>query len=266
MIITLPDFFNNPSLLEIGSIRIQYYALTWALSAVLIFLYLKKHPLKKSLKMTDDDLNDLIFMYGLFFGAMLGGRIGYMFFYGLDQLLSNPLSILFVWEGGLSFHGGLMGVILSIVIFAKQKGFNFWDLADMISISIPIGLFWVRIGNFLNGELYGRPTDGSWGFIFPTDPFQLPRHPSQLYEGIYEGIVLFLALMFFQRLSSLKAGALSGIFLISYGFGRFIIEFFRQPDWHIGFVLSKLTMGQMLCIPMVILGIFIILRKNETVS
>jgi len=107
------------------------------------------------MQMTDDSLNDLIFMYGLFFGAMLGGRVGYMFFYGLDQLLSNPLSLFFVWEGGLSFHGGLIGVVVSIAIFAKRQGFNFWKLADMISVSIPIGLFLVRIGNFLNGELYG---------------------------------------------------------------------------------------------------------------
>ena len=145
MIIALPEFFNNPSILEIGSFRIQYYALTWILSAVLIYLYLKKHPIKESMQMTDDSLNDLIFMYGLFFGAMLGGRVGYMFFYGLDQLLSNPLSLFFVWEGGLSFHGGLVGVVVSIAIFAKRQGFNFWKLADMISVSIPIGLSLIHI-------------------------------------------------------------------------------------------------------------------------
>ena len=267
MIITLPEFFNNPSILEIGSFRIQYYALTWILSAVFIYLYLKKHPIKESMQMSDDSLNDLIFMYGLFFGAMLGGRVGYMLFYGLDQLLSNPLSLFFVWEGGLSFHGGLIGVVVSITIFAKRHGFNFWKLADMISISIPIGLFLVRIGNFLNGELYGRPTDSNWGFIFPTDPFQLPRHPSQLYEGMYEGIIIFGLLLMVQRFWTLAAGSLSGLFLISYGLGRFIIEYFRQPDWHIGFVLGDLTMGQLLCIPMIILGTLILLRKeNETVS
>ena len=267
MIVTLPEFFNNPSILEIGNFRIQYYALTWILSAVFIYLYLKKHPIKESMQMTDDSLNDLIFMYGLFFGAMLGGRVGYMLFYGLDQLLSNPLSLFFVWEGGLSFHGGLIGVVVSIIIFAKRHGFNFWKLADMISVSIPIGLFLVRIGNFLNGELYGRPTDSNWGFIFPTDPFQLPRHPSQLYEGIYEGIIIFGLLLMVQRFWTLASGSISGLFLISYGLGRFIIEYFRQPDWHIGFVLGDLTMGQLLCIPMIILGTLILLRKeNETVS
>jgi phosphatidylglycerol:prolipoprotein diacylglycerol transferase len=267
MIVTLPEFFNNPSIIEIGGLRIQYYALTWILSAVFIYLFLKKHPVKKALGMSDELLNDLIFMYGLFFGAMLGGRVGYMLFYGLEQLLSNPFSLFFVWEGGLSFHGGLIGVILSIAIFSKQKGFGFWRLADMISLSIPIGLFLVRIGNFLNGELFGRPTDGSWGFIFPTDPFQLPRHPSQLYEGFYEGIFLFILMTLVQRKLTLAGGVLSGIFLISYGIGRFIIEFFRQPDWHLGFVVSELSMGQLLCVPMIILGIFIILKKrNETVS
>ena len=267
MIVTLPEFFNNPSIIEIGGLRIQYYALTWILSAVFIYLFLKKHPLKKKLGMSDELLNDLIFMYGLFFGAMLGGRVGYMFFYGMEQLISNPLSLFFVWEGGLSFHGGLIGVILSIAIFAKQKSFSFWKLADMISVSIPIGLFLVRVGNFLNGELFGRPTDGSWGFIFPTDPFQLPRHPSQLYEGFYEGIFLIILMTLVQKNLNLAGGVLSGIFLISYGIGRFIIEFFRQPDWHLGFVIGELSMGQLLCIPMIVLGILIILKKrNETVS
>ena len=177
MIIELSDFFNNPSLIEIGWIRIQYYAVTWVLSAIFIFQYLKKHQIIGELKLSTDQVNDIVFLYGLIFGAMLGGRCGYMFFYGFDQLASNPLSLFFIWEGGLSFHGGLMGVIVSLYVYSYQHRISFLRLADAICMAMPIGLGLVRIGNFLNGELYGRPTDGTWGFIFPTDPYGFTRHP-----------------------------------------------------------------------------------------
>ena len=161
MIIELSDFFNNPSLIEIGWLRIQYYALTWVLSAILIFQYLKNHRIIGELQLTTDQVNDIVFLYGLIFGAMLGGRFGYMFFYGLDQLASNPLSLFFIWEGGLSFHGGLIGVIVSLYAYSYQHSVSFLRLADSICAAMPIGLGLVRIGNFLNGELYGRPTDGT---------------------------------------------------------------------------------------------------------
>ena len=181
MIIELSDFFNNPSILEIGFLKIQYYAVTWLLSAILIYLFLSKNKIITEIGLTKEDVNDMVFLYGLFFGAMCGGRIGYMFFYGSDQLISNPLSIFYIWQGGLSFHGGLLGVITSLLIFCKRKGVEFLRLMDGVALAMPIGLGLVRIGNFLNGELYGKATNGEWGFIFPTDPFGLLRHLSLIH-------------------------------------------------------------------------------------
>ncbi len=268
MIIELPDFFNNPSLIQFGWLRIQYYAVTWVLSAILIFQYLKNHRIISKLKLTTEQVNDLVFLYGLIFGAMLGGRVGYMFFYGLDQLASNPLSLFFIWEGGLSFHGGLMGVIVSLYIYSYKHGISFLRLSDSICAAMPIGLGLVRIGNFMNGELFGRPTDGTWGFIFPTDPYGLTRHPSQLYEAFFEGFFLFILLMFIGTKNN-KQGIISGSFLMAYGLIRFFIEYFRQPDSHMGFVALQLSMGQLLSIPMVIIGLILLtksLRKNEAIS
>ena len=196
MIIELSDFFNNPSLFELGPIKIQYYAITWLLSAVFIYLFLKNHEIIKSFNFSNEKVSDLVFTYGLFLGAFAGGRIGYMLFYGTEQLISNPLSLFYVWQGGMSFHGGLLGVALSFYIFSKQNNISFLKLCDALTLSMPIGLGLVRIGNFLNGELYGRQTDGTWGFIFPTDYLGLTRHPSQLYEAFGEGLILFFLLRF----------------------------------------------------------------------
>ena len=227
-------------------------------------MFLKTHPITKELGLSSDQVNDLVFLYGLIFGAMIGGRIGYMFFYGTDQLLNDPLSLFYIWQGGLSFHGGLAGVIVSTIVFSKRFKVDFFRLTDAITLAMPIGLGLVRIGNFLNGELYGRATSGEWGFIFPTDPFGLPRHPSQLYESFFEGIVLFGVLAIINAKTS-KRGIVSASFLILYGSTRFFIEFFRQPDAHIGFVaLEWLSMGQLLCLPMIFAGFVLLtyfLRK-----
>ena len=268
MIIELPEFFNNPSLIEFGWLRIQYYAVTWVLSAVFIFQYLKKHKIIEELGLSAEQVNDIVFLYGLMFGAMLGGRIGYMFFYGLDQLAANPFSLFFIWEGGLSFHGGLLGVIISLYVYSYQQSISFLRLADSICAAMPIGLGLVRIGNFMNGELFGRPTDGTWGFIFPTDPYGFTRHPSQLYEAFLEGVLLFVILMAISARNK-KPGIISGSFLIGYGLIRFFIEYFRQPDAHMGFIALKLSMGQLLSIPMVIIGLILLLKsakKNEAIS
>jgi phosphatidylglycerol:prolipoprotein diacylglycerol transferase len=268
LIIELSEFFNNPSLIEFGGLKIQYYALTWVISALLIFQYLKNHQIIKELGLSIQQTNDLIFLYGLFFGAMAGGRIGYMIFYGFDQLTINPLSLFFIWEGGLSFHGGLIGVIVSLYIFSKKHSLSFLRLSDSICLAMPIGLGLVRIGNFLNGELYGRPTEGNWGFIFPTDPYGFTRHPSQLYEAFFEGLVLFCGLVLINQRNN-NAGVVSGSFLVGYGIIRFFIEFFRQPDAHMGFITLQLSMGQLLSIPMFIIGLIILrksLKKHEAVS
>ena len=264
MIIELSDFFNNPSLVELGPIKIQYYAVTWLLSAVLIYLFLRSNKIIKEVGLDNEEVNDMVFLYGLFFGAMCGGRIGYMFFYGSDQLINDPFSLFYIWEGGLSFHGGLLGVIISLIIFCRRKNIEFLRLMDGVALSMPIGLGLVRIGNFLNGELFGKPTNAEWGFIFPTDPFGILRHPSQLYESLGEGLLLFLILLLISQKTNIK-GIVSSSFLIFYGSIRFIIEFFRQPDSHIGYVaFDFISMGQLLCVPMIVIGFIILFysRKN----
>ena len=264
MIIELSEFFNNPSIIEIGSLKIQYYAATWLLSAVFIYLFLSRNKIITEIGLSNDDVNDMVFLYGLFFGAMCGGRIGYMFFYGSNQLISDPLSLFYIWQGGLSFHGGLVGVILSLLLFCKRKKIEFLRLMDGVALSMPIGLGLVRIGNFLNGELYGKATNGEWGFIFPTDPFGLLRHPSQLYESFGEGLVLFVILLIISKFTKIK-GMVSSCFLIFYGLIRFIIEFYRQPDAHIGYVaFDSLSMGQILCLPMILIGIVMFIYSRKT--
>ena len=264
MIIELSEFFNNPSIIEIGSLKIQYYAATWLLSAVFIYLFLSRNKIITEIGLSNDDVNDMVFLYGLFFGAMCGGRIGYMFFYGTNQLISDPLSLFYIWQGGLSFHGGLVGVILSLLLFCKRKKIEFLRLMDGVALSMPIGLGLVRIGNFLNGELYGKATNGEWGFIFPTDPFGLLRHPSQLYESFGEGLVLFVILLIISKFTKIK-GMVSSCFLIFYGLIRFIIEFYRQPDAHIGYVaFDSLSMGQILCLPMILIGIVMFIYSRKT--
>ena len=263
MIIELSDFFNNPSLVELGPIKIQYYAVTWLLSAVLIYLFLRNNKIVKEIGLSNEEVNDMVFLYGLFFGAMCGGRIGYMLFYGTDQLINDPFSLFYIWQGGLSFHGGLLGVIVSLIIFCKKKNIEFLRLTDGVALSMPIGLGLVRIGNFLNGELFGKATNAEWGFIFPTDPFGIIRHPSQLYESLGEGLLLFLILLFISQKTNIK-GIVSSSFLIFYGSIRFIIEFYRQPDTHIGYVaFDFISMGQLLCLPMIVIGFVILLYSRK---
>jgi len=264
MIIELSDFFNNPSLVELGPIKIQYYAVTWLLSAVLIYLFLRSNKIIKEIGLDNEEVNDMVFLYGLFFGAMCGGRIGYMFFYGSDQLINDPFSLFYIWEGGLSFHGGLLGVIISLIIFCRRKNIEFLRLMDGVALSMPIGLGLVRIGNFLNGELFGKATNAEWGFIFPTDPFGILRHPSQLYESLGEGLLLFLILLLISQKTNIK-GIVSSSFLIFYGSIRFIIEFFRQPDSHIGYVaFDFISMGQLLCVPMIVIGFIILFYSRKS--
>ncbi len=268
MIIELSDFFNNPSIIDFGFINIQYYALTWVVSALLIYQYLKRHPLLINMGLNVEKVNDMVFLYGLLFGALVGGRVGYMLFYGTEQLISNPLSLVYIWQGGLSFHGGLLGVIIAMLVFANKNNLRFPQLMDPIALSMPIGLGIVRIGNFLNGELYGRPTEAGWGFIFPRDFDSLPRHPSQLYEFALEGVALFVILHMVHNLKP-RHGVTASSLLIGYGVMRFIVEFFREPDAHLGFITLQLTMGQLLCIPMILVGIILVTyfsRRNATIS
>ena len=251
----------------IGWWPIHWYGITWLLAIFGILWYSKKIVTKKN-PFKENDVEDFLF-YGVL-GAIIGGRLGYMFFYGTNQLLIDPLSIIRVWEGGLSFHGGFLGVLTSFFVFSKKLKINFFDLSDHIALAFPIGLGLVRIGNFLGGELIGRPTDLPWGMVFWSDSLQLVRHPSQLYQAFFEGLILFIILNWLSKKPRPRM-FISGMFLTLYGSFRIFTESFRMPDAHIGFdFLDIITRGQLLSIPMVLAGLILIFlsrkKKNETVS
>lgn len=246
----LPEI--DPIIFQIGPIAIRWYGLTW-LAAFSIIYFLITYYQKDINK---DQISDLMF-YSLL-GAIAGGRIGYMFFYSLDQFLGNPLSLFFIWEGGLSFHGGLVGVLGACYYLSKSWKVSFFWLMDRVAPYVAPGLGMVRIGNFMNSELLGRPADVSWAVIFPSDPLGLTRHPSQLYQAFGEGILLFLYMLWITNRPRPIMYS-SGHFLLGYGVIRFITEFFRMPDHHIGFVAFELiTRGQILSLPMIVIGIFLI--------
>ena len=232
---------------------------------------------------TKQDVSDILF-YGML-GVILGGRIGYMLFYGTDLLIKNPLSLFRVWDGGMSFHGGLLGVIIAMAWFARRTKRSFWGVADFVAPMVPLGLAFGRIGNFIGGELWGRLTDAPWAMIFAkstgfrsTDTAALndawrsgaldhfARHPSQLYQAGMEGLALFIILMWYSRKPKPRA-AISGLFLLGYGVFRLIAEFFRQPDEHLGFLAMQwLTMGMLLSLPMIAAGAVIMLMANKAGS
>jgi phosphatidylglycerol:prolipoprotein diacylglycerol transferase len=198
-------------------------------------------------------------------GVVLGGRLGYVLFYQPGVYLAHPLSILAVWEGGMSFHGGALGVAIAIVWFCRRNAIPLLGFADRVAVGVPIGLGLGRIANFVNGELWGRPAPESlpWAMIFPNGG-PVPRHPSQLYEALLEGVVLFLVMLVLSRQERLRArfGWLTGAFLVGYGIARTIGEFFREPDVFLGYLIGGVTMGQLLCIPMLVLGVWLMLRAR----
>ena len=256
-------FINNfdPVALEIFSLEIRWYSLAYIFGIILGWIIAKKLLIQDlEVKNKFDD-----YLTYLIIGIILGGRLGYIFIYNFSFYINNPLDIFKIWQGGMSFHGGLIGVIISLVIFCYRKNIELLKLLDGVALAMPIGLGLVRVGNFLNGELYGKATNGDWGFIFPTDPFGVLRHPSQIYESFGEGLLLFLILFVISKQTNIK-GIVSSSFLIFYGLIRFIIEFFRQPDAHIGYVaFDSLSMGQILCIPMMIIGFFMLLYSRRKI-
>ena len=244
------------------SINIYWYGLAYVVGAYLIYLRMLQTRSKFNIQMEKNDAEDLVIVYGLLC-AVIGGRLGSVLFYDFHLQLQDPLYFLKIYEGGMAFHGGVIGVMVGVWIFAYRKGYKFFQLTDWLVPQVPIALFLGRIANFINAELYGRPTDVSWGMIFPTDPEGLVRHPSQLYEAFLEGVILYVLLHYFFKPSG-HAGKLTAIFLIGYGVTRSIAEIFRTPDlvWGNDFLLfSFLTQGQILSIPMVILGLIILYRK-----
>lgn len=247
---------------------IYWYGISWVL-AILTIHWVAKRTIPSTASFSKQHIEDFLF-YGVL-GAIIGGRLGYMCFYGMQQIIQDPFSILKVWEGGLSFHGGLLGVLVSFFIFCKKNNFSFFEFSDHIALSFPLGLGIVRIGNFLGGELLGRQTDLPWGIIFWSDPLQITRHPSQIYQAILEGPILFLLLYFLSR-RKIPRMAMSGAFLFLYGVFRVFTEQFRSPDSHIGFDLFDIiTRGQLLSSPMILIGSTLLIlafrkNKNATIS
>ena len=253
-------FINNfdPVAFNFFAIEIRWYSLAYIFGILFGWIYTKKLLIKDQniIKVFDDFITYLII------GIILGGRLGYILFYNIKYYLNNLLEIFFIWEGGMSFHGGLIGVIISTYIFGKKYEINKFVLLDYISITAPIGIFLGRLANFINGELVGKMTDVSWGVIFPNIDNNF-RHPSQIYEAFLEGIVLFLIMnvLFFWK--KYKPGICSCMFLIFYGTFRIIAEFFREPDSHIGYVVGEISMGMVLSIIMILAGVLIYKKKYK---
>lgn len=247
----------DPVFLRLGPLEFRWYGLMYIIGFMAAYFIIRSGARRRRLPLTSDDVADLVFTVAL--GIVLGGRFGYILFYNLAFYLANPLKVFAVWEGGMSFHGGLLGAITAGAYYVRKKGLSFWQLADLGFLAAPVGLGLGRIGNFINGELYGRSTDMPWGIVFPTGG-PVPRHPSQLYEAFLEGIVLFVVL----RLVSGRRhpdGVIFWTFIGGYGLFRFIVEFFREPDQQMGFLFGTITMGQMLSLPMAMLGMIMVVRS-----
>ena len=254
-------FINNfdPVALEIFSLEVRWYSLAYIFGIILGWILAKKLFIQNiEVKNKFDD-----YLTYLIIGIILGGRLGYIFIYNLNFYLNNPLDIFKIWQGGMSFHGGLIGVIFASIIFAKKNNQNSFLYMDIVALVAPIGIFFGRIANFINSELYGTTTNVPWAVIF-IQVDNLPRHPSQLYEALLEGLFLFLLLIYFKNKFSNKPGIISGLFLIFYSIFRFFIEFYRVPDEQLGFIFLSITMGQVVSLIFMLSGLILLYFKYET--
>ena len=254
-------FINNfdPVAIQIFSIEIRWYSLAYIFGILLGWLYCKKLLIrdKNTSKLFDDLISYLII------GIILGGRLGYVIFYNAEYYLNNFFEILMIWQGGMSFHGGLLGIIVASILFAKKSNQDPFVYMDLVSLVAPIGIFFGRLANFINSELYGTVTEVPWSVIF-VQVDNLSRHPSQLYEAILEGIILFLILMYFRKKNYLtKPGLISGLFLIFYSTFRFFVEFYRVPDEQIGYLIFNLSIGQIISLVFITIGTILFYLKNE---
>ena len=261
MTFVIPFPSIDPVLIAFGPFAIRWYALAYIGGLLIGWRYVRALARRSPPPATEADIDDFLVWATL--GLILGGRLGYVFFYKPGYFLDNPLAILQVWQGGMSFHGGLLGAVVAGFWFVHRRGIAPRPFADIMFSVAPIGLFLGRIANFINGELYGRTTDVPWAMVFPRGG-PAPRHPSQLYEAFLEGAVLFVVLLVLGRRESLRRrpGLLSGTFLAGYAVARGIAEMFRQPDVHLGFLAGGTTMGQWLSLPLLALGLFLILRAR----
>lgn len=265
------DFPNiDPVAFSIGPFEVRWYALAYIAGLLFAIWYAKRLVATPALwadrkpTATPAQIDDLFVWIAL--GVILGGRLGYVLFYNPLHFLANPLDIFRMWEGGMSFHGGFLGVVVALLVYGRRHGMTLDRLLDLGAAATPVGLGLGRLANFINGELYGRAGDVPWAMIFPNDPQQIPRHPSQLYEGLLEGLVLFVIIRIathrFQALA--HPGRASGLFALGYGLSRIIVEFFREPDAQLGYFFGFITMGMILSLPLVAVGIWLLLRSRRT--
>ncbi len=248
----------NPVAFEFLNFKVYWYSLSYLFGFVFSFFYAKILINKNFFYLNFDDFED--FLFWAVISVIIGGRLGYIIFYNLDLYTKSPIEIFKVWKGGMSFHGGLCGLILSVLIYSRFKKLDSIELSNLVSACAPFGIFLGRLANFINGELIGKPTYSNWGVLFFEN--DVLRHPSQIYEAFFEGIVIFVVILFILLKKYHKSINIFAIFLILYGFFRFILEFLREPDFHLGLIIFNLSMGQLLSIPMIIIGI-IFLKKDH---
>jgi phosphatidylglycerol:prolipoprotein diacylglycerol transferase len=246
----------DPYVFRIGGFGVRWYALAYIAGLLLGWALMRRMAARTSPWVSAEAVDDFLTWATL--GVILGGRLGYVLFYKPLHYLHNPGEILQVWEGGMAFHGGLLGVVLAIILFARRRRIPVLHLGDLVCAVVPIGLFFGRLANFINGELWGRaadPAEVPWAMVFPGGG-ALPRHPSQIYEALLEGLILLAIVQTAWRMPALRArpGVVAGLFLAGYGLARFTVEFFRQPDAHLGYLYAGATMGQLLSLPMILVG------------
>lgn len=253
----------DPVIFSIGVFSLRWYAVAYIMGIVMGWLLLRRLTASPHDNIGRPPLDDLI-NFGII-GIIIGGRLGYILGYNAVYYLQHPIEVLYVWQGGMSFHGGFAGMVASIILVARKHKVSVLGLGDLIALAAPIGLFFGRIANFINSELYGRITDVPWAFVFPNGG-PLPRHPSQLYEAVLEGLILFIILAWvYRRGGRNKPGLMIGVFMTGYAIARILVENVREPDAHLGFIVDNITMGQLLSLPMLVLGLYAIYyaRKNQ---
>ncbi len=262
VLLALPFPDIDPVLVQLGPFAIHWYAVAYLAGLFIgwrLILFLNARPPTALSKPEADDL-----LVWIMLGVVAGGRLGYVLFYNPAYYLHNPVEIVFLQRGGMSFHGGLLGVIVAMMWFARRRRMGFIVLSDLVAAATPVGLFFGRIANFVNGELFGRVSDAPWAIVFPTGGPE-PRHPSQLYEAALEGLLLFLVLFWLARFTRAREtpGLISGVFLAWYGASRILVELVREPDAHLGFLFGYLTMGQLLSLPALLFGLWLIIRSQR---
>lgn len=260
---TMPFPQIDPVALQLGPFGIRWYALAYIVGIVLGWQLMRRLAVADPKVATREQVDDFVTWATL--GVILGGRLGYVLFYRPGHYLFHPLEALMIWQGGMSFHGGLLGVVVATVLFCRRQGIPTLAFGDRVAIVAPIGLFFGRIANFINGELWGRAADVPWAMVFPGDRLQIPRHPSQLYQAGMEGILLFalLILLWSVRSNRSRPGFFLGTMAVGYGVARIVGEFFREPDAQLGFLFAGATMGQLLSIPMLLVGGYLIWRSGR---